>query len=228
MRLKQYINEITKVSDENVNKILDAGFINYKRTMKKIKIKAWPIQISALSAAFKDFNITFFMNDYKWVNKFFKVDKDDVGSTMPIQGTPIQIIINKKQLKNIESPSFRKKIFKTLTHELVHRKQFNSMDPEFLEYYNTNNVDLTTYFSQKVEIEAYARDAINELKDGDSEIVETYYYWIRGMSMVLWKRFLKKLYQYQDMYGNETSKTNLAFQIPELRFPDEEEDEDET
>jgi hypothetical protein len=224
MRLERYITEITKVSNNYVNKILDAGFINYKSIMKKVKIKAWPIQLAALKSAFKDFNITFMINDYKWMNKFFKIDSDDVGSTEKIQGTPIQIIINKKQLKNITSGVIRKKIFKVLSHELVHRKQFSAMDPEFMKYYSLKNADITQYFARKEEIEAYARDAINELKVGESDIVDSYYYWIKSMSMVLWKRFLKKLYQYQDLYGNDVSKNNLIKQLPELKIDDEEDD----
>jgi hypothetical protein len=225
MRLEKYINEITKVSDSYTNKIVDAGLINYKNIMKKIKIKAWPIQLAALASAFKDFNITFMIKDYKWMNKFFKIDQDDIGSTTKVQGTPIQIILKKKELKNITSGFIKKKISKVLTHELVHRKQFTSMDPEFMKYYSLKNADITQYFSRKEEIEAYARDAINELKDGKSDIVDSYFYWIKGMSMELWKRFLKKLYQYQDLYGDDISKKNLIKQLPELGTEEEDEDE---
>jgi len=226
MRLQNYINEITKVSDEEVNKILDSGFINYKRIVKKLRLRTWPLRLVALAIAFRDFNITFMINNYKWLNKRFDINKDNLGQTLPIKGTPIKLIINKKELKSITSKSLRKKLFDVLVHEVIHRKQFNKMSAKFLEKYDPKHNDVTAYLAQKEEIEAYAKDAVEELKKGNSDIVDSYYGWVKDMSEVLWRRFLKRLYQYQDIYGNDKSKENLKKQLPELKY--EWEDDDET
>jgi len=214
MRLKKHLNEITKVPEKKVKEILDRGFADFEKSAKKTPF--WPILLAKLKDSFSKYNIEFHNIDWR----FSKTYGISGGAEIEMGLPKISIGLTKKQIKNLnnktEIEKIKKEIFTTLTHELIHRKQNQRKSIEYIAYIDSHykqfkdaleGRSIIKYFSGKDEIEAYAREVLRdmEIDKNPEEILRTYF--IIGGSVL--KRFLKKLYQYTDIYGDNKTKQKL-------------------
>jgi hypothetical protein len=211
MRLVRHLNEITKLTDEELDEIIDGGFKKYKKLMKGTH-KLWPLMLLALNRAFMEYQIHFLP---KWSGRLMRASKDASAVTIP--AGPILVYLSKGDKKSFKSGnlnSIKKKLRTDLVHELIHRKQFKKI-PAIATSARTT-VDSQAYWFHPMEIEAYAREVPIELKEfGHSESI-TVYYMMRKDNKKGWKSFLKKAYQYVDMSGDKTMKKKFADQMKKL------------
>jgi len=223
MRLKQHLNEITKVPDEEIREILDKSFAIFE---KKKKPLLWPMLLTKLDLAFANYNIIFFRDKDMFGKELLNGKK---GTTVLEKGLPqIAISLTKEDIKGLKSRSgiekIKNKVFKVILHEIIHRKQNQRKSGEYIDYMYANigkfkaalsNQNLADYMSDKEEIEAFARQAVFNLeqKNTESEIINSYFQ-IGGDT---WKRFLKKLYQYLDMYGTDIGKEELEMKMKTIK-----------
>ena len=234
MRLQNYINEITKVSTKEVNKILDDGFKEYEKLAKHHKW--WVFRFFKLANAFKVYNIFFYIKN-GFLAKIHGIDKSTRGITTITADIPSVFIgLTKKQAKKLNTTSgindVKKEIKSTLFHELTHAKQAKEFSNEYRNYLKANISRFKTeaskstyneYISKKSEIEAYAREAVNDIEDNDFDIIFQYMETDKNIQ----KRFFKKLYQYLDMYGSDRAKVKFRLKmsgalkdIPDDEFDD--------
>jgi len=216
MRLQKYLNEITKVSDEEINNILNIGFSRFKEYMKSTKFRLWPIALINFIMAFKNFGISF-STEGGLFSKLIGSSKEAMGTTFT--GGTIHIYLSRKEIRSLKNLSsiknIRKKVFDILVHEITHKKQFSAMSKEGLKGVR-EPMEYAKYIGSSIEIEAFARGAADELKVGRSEIVNTYIEYLRPNSEKKWRDFLKKTYQYIDLYGNDKAKENFRSQVEYL------------
>lgn len=234
MRLQNYINEITKVSNEEVNKILDDGFKEFE---KRAKVhKWWLFRYFKLTEAFKVYNIFFYIKN-GILSKLHKIDKSTRGITTVTADIPtIFIGLTKKQVKKLNTTSginsIKKEVKSTLFHELTHVGQRKKISDNYLNYLRSNiekfkieskNSTYNEYISKKIEIEAYAREAVNDIENNNFDIVFQYL----EVDKEIQKRFFKKLYQYMDMYGSDKAKVKFRLKMSGALkdIPDEEFDD---
>lgn len=204
MRLQKYLNETTILTEEEVERILDIGFNRYEDWLSRSRFTFWPLVWLHLNYAFKDFNIYF---NYPW----FKA-KESLGFTV-IKSGNVNITLEKGDLKLLKTISgiekFRKKHRVTFYHELVHKKQYSKFSKEFKKkgaikkYASLSSDTILEYLSRDTEIEAFARQAVAELKNkGRLDVLDMYYEYVRGSNTKAWRKFLKKLYFYlRDIEG---------------------------
>ena len=221
MRLQNYLTEISKVSTKEAEKILDKGFSDYKKILKTQKIYFWLPRFFKLAAAFKESKI-FFFSESGILAKAKGVSNTEGGFSLINKGEipEIWIKLSKKELKSLSTDSgienVKKRIKSVFIHELVHRKQTQAKSKEYLDILMSKSKKIKQklksqnyddYLSSKSEIEAFARQATEELEKDEKEIIYTYLN--SDTSEKVKRRFLKKLYQYVDMYGSSTAKENL-------------------
>jgi hypothetical protein len=211
MRLVKHLNEITKLSDEELDEIIDDGFAEYKKIMKGTH-KLWPFMLLALNQAFMKYQIHFLP---KWSRMFMRASKGAAAVTIPTGA--ILIYVSKSDKKALKSGNVKgvKKMLRTdLAHELVHRKQFKKV-PAIATSARTT-IDSPGYWFHPMEIEAYAREVPIELKEfGISDSI-TLYYMMRNDNKKGWKSFLKRAYQYIDMSGDKNLKEKFTVQMKNL------------
>lgn len=207
MRLNKYLIEITNVTDEEIDGILDKGFEWYWDYMKK-KWKLWPLIFLAINTAFNDFGVAFYP---KFATHLIKgIPKGVKGLAVP--SGHIFVYLTRKEFKYLKNPAGIEKmkgiLRGTLTHELTHVKQYKKMPEKKIE----SIVNTGEYFFHPMEMEAYAREIPIELKQGHSETLELYHS-IKGENKKGWQKFLKKTYQYVDMENDEKLKLKLLKQM---------------
>lgn len=207
MRLNKYLTEITKVTDEEVDEILDKAFELYWDYMKD-KWKLWPLIFLAVNQAFSDYEVSIFP---KFTTRFFKHIGKSTRGVATKEGD-VWIFLTRKEFKNLHSKSgiekIKDKMRGTLTHELVHTRQFKKIPKKKLD----NVIDTEEYFFAPIEIEAYARQVPQELKKGESETLQMYHF-MKKQNKKGWRRFLKKAYQYVDMESDDKLKQKLLKQM---------------
>lgn len=215
MRLTNYLTEISKVSDIDVEKILDNGFKEYRRLIKK-NFSLFK-KLHYLKQAFLPYLISFYTsNDPVYKNVPMKG-----FSATGTKGTIIWLKIDKKDLKKLKTNSganqLKRKLEDTLAHELTHRFQDSKKSQEYKEFLLKNKdkkklqiEDYDDYISQKEEIEAFARQALYELDRGEATILQDY---IDLDNKKAKQRFFKKLYQYLQMYGSNTARENFEIHL---------------
>lgn len=220
MRLIKYINEISKVSNEEVNKILDDGFKKFEKRSKLYKW--WLFKYLKLIDSFKTYNIFFYIRD-GFLSKLFIFDKNTRGSTTLTTDIPkIYIGLTKKQLKQLNTTNginlIKNEIKSTLFHELTHVAQRKKISSNYLNYLRANidkfnqklkNITYDEYLSGKDEIDAFAREAVNNIENNDFDIILQYL----KTDKKIQKRFFKKLYQYLDVYGSNKAKIKFKLKM---------------
>ncbi len=221
MKFKQFLNEITKLSNEEIDKIIDNGFKEYEKIVKNYKW--WPFKYIKLMKSFKKYNIYFYVKD-GFLSKIFGIDENIRGITTITDDVPkVYIGLTKEQVKNLNNASGIKKIKKKLkgilSHELIHAGQRSQMKDEYINFLRKNTSKIKAemrkmtydeYISSKQEIEAFAREAVNDIENNNFDIVFQY---MDLKDKKIKKRFLKKLYQYMDMYGSIGAKTKLRIKM---------------
>ena len=206
MRLNSYLNELTMVSDKEIEELLDAGFNSYKKIMSGEKFKFWPLILEAIQRSFEPLNIRFIP---RWIAGLAKIKKTTKASTN-VFGL-IKVIVTIKEIKSLKSDSginnLKNKLRTILSHELTHRKQMAKMPIIALKQMKTRSSgEYLDYLSDPMEIESFAREAAYEIQKGESETIITYYNIVRLKDKKVWRKFLKKLYQYCDELGYNTFK----------------------
>ena len=214
MRLKQHLNEITKVDDKEVKKIIDKSFAEFE---KMSKTHFWPILYQKLLVAFHNYNIVFYSENGMFGKKVFN-DKSKAVTFMEKDMPLIAIALTKKEIKNLKKGSelhkIKNRLFNVILHELTHRKQHQKKSTEYIDFMNNNydkfiksiKGDFKGYLADKEEVEAYARQAVSDLEASpESDIIYSYMKLEKNTK----QRFLKKFYQYMDMYGSDKAKENL-------------------
>jgi hypothetical protein len=215
MRLQIYINEITDLSNEEVDDILDKGFERFKDLTKKSKFKPWPMILLYLQTAFKPLKIVFSPSG-TMLDKLLKIDYK--GATV-LSSKDIVIPITIEELRKLKNVSYvntyKNSIINTVTHELIHRKQPINTSLIKNKVKREEYEKRVSYYERPREIEAFAREAVRELENGDSDIVFMYNDEMQFVTKndKVWRTFLKKLYQYVDMYGSDRCKENLRKQL---------------
>lgn len=212
MRLVRHLNEITKLTDEELDEIIDGGFAEYKKIIKGT-YKLWPLMLLALNRAFMKYQILFLP---RWSSNIIPGMK---GTSAGIASTgAVGIFLTKGDKKAIKSGNLKyikKRLRADLAHELTHRKQFEKT-PTAKTSGRQTTIDSQAYWFHPMEIEAYAREVPIELKEfGNSESI-TVYYMMRNDNKKGWKSFLKKAYQYVDMSGDESLKKKFTVQMKKL------------
>ena len=210
MRLRKYITEMTEVDPKDIELIMNSALSTFKKKLAKEKFRGWPIVLRLLKGSFKPYNIEFFHNDQR-LRKYDNVKKVDYAMT-DIITSKIILLISTKELQSIKKPSdaskIKRKFTKILAHEITHAKQFKAMGTEYRKKLaSTYNEDEINYYSDPNEIEAYARQALDELEAGKDDVVTTY---IDHGKKKVWRNFIKKVYQYIDIYGSEKARKNLV------------------
>ena len=174
MRLRKHLNEITIVTDKEINDIIDPAFSTFSKLIGKTKWKTWPIIYMYLHRSFVSFGISILP---KFITNFgaLRKHKDNIAVTFP--GGLISIFITLKELKGLKSKSgikgYKKKVKEYLRHEITHVKQYSKVADDAEEYERIKPT-LYHYYADKTEIEAWARDAVEELRSGKSEVISTY------------------------------------------------------
>lgn len=219
MRLKSYLNEITKVSTKEIDDLLDKTFDGWKKETRIIK-KIWPSLALSLMSTLREMGIMVFVKD-SILGKIYGIGSTKGSTSYPIsKGIKPTIIIwvTKDDLKNLKTDGgiekFKKKIRGTLAHELVHQKQFENWSDEFIKYQREimpkikkklKSRSYEEYLSSPDEIEAWARQAALDLEEkGESDDIAASYGMVADRKVI--QRFLKKTYQYLDMYGSQKGK----------------------
>jgi len=203
MKFKQYLNEITTLTEDELDKIIDTIFSNFEKYMKKTKLKFWPIIAGILIKSAAPFRISVIP---KFLTRIGQAKKwSNASGTADASGN-ITIFLEIKELRSLKNKSgvnkIKKEFRKTLSHELIHRKQFEKIKNKgniSIKDYDNNKTD---YYSDKAEIESFAREAVEELKNNEGDVLLTYALLVKKQNNKAWKRFLKKLYQYIDDQSN--------------------------
>lgn len=201
MRLQKYINEITELTDEEIDEMVEDGMKRYRKKIAKSRFKFWPTILYSLDVAFLEkFNIRFIANfamtrQYnKYVNAVTAMKGDNPGF--------IKIRVKRKHIKDLKKggKNFEKYLKKTLSHELIHRKQIEKV-PSFVFKKSSINMTADEYYNDPMEIEAYAREATWEIINREKAKILGSFWEMKDEYPKVWRKFLKKFALY--MAGHE-------------------------
>lgn len=212
MRLQKYLNEITMVSNEEIAEIFNTAMeavgkdIKKHSWLSKSDIVLWVM----LNKAFNPFGISILPKKiFGFTPRGMKnVDKAFYG----IRTGKIVMALTKKDIDLVKTPSGRSKLvekfFEAIRHEMIHKKQFAGTSVEYKKALNksldnSGPQSIIDYFSDPQELEAYADQAVNAMLSEPGRQVWFTYAIIGQERPKVWKKFLKKTYQYmQSMDDN--------------------------
>lgn len=138
-----------------------------------------------------------------------------------ITKSDIYLVLGKYELKLLKSniKKFSQRVSEFLIHELIHRKQFEKVPHDILKSdkkISAQHGSFKKYLIDNEEVEAFAKQAVSELENGEYHVIKTYYKEIRNDYPEAWKKFLKKVYYYLES-SSEHAKNNLRDKLEKLK-----------
>lgn len=205
MRFKDYLNEITMVSNAEVEDILNMAMEAVGENIKKHPwlSKSDIILWIMLNSAFGPFGISILPKKiFGFTPRGIRnIDKAFYG----IGTGKVVMALTKKDIDLVRTPSGRSKLvekfFEALRHEMIHKKQYAGTSAEYRKALNrsmknSGTQNVIDYFSDPQELEAYADQAVNGMLTDAGRKVWLTYAIIGQERPKVWKKFLKKTYQY--------------------------------
>lgn len=194
MRLQQYINEITEVTEEEVVDILMQGFQQFGEIVSDLESRYNPVLLVTLNKVFESLGVGFRLTK----------DQHMEGGT-DVLTRKINLSITPQQLESLKTnkgiEAYGNNIMGILMHELIHKKQIEripqSKRENIFKKEREKKKEVYGYFASKDEIEAYARQAAYEASNLDKwDIVTMYKSMFKNKNKKVWNRFLKKFQYY--------------------------------
>jgi len=183
MRLKSFINEITTMSPQAVEKFVSKYKHNISKAISNSKnIKTF---CKNLNKIFNKNHITF---------KYSRSNEDDVGiigGKFDFDKEETVVYISNVNLDMEDLDDFILDLSSTLGHEFIH--MFQSIKAGGLE--SKEHKNLADYIKSHPETEAYAYDTYSELRLGKTDKLISIQVILKN-DIKTWKRFLKKVYLY--------------------------------
>jgi len=207
-RLKRYITEITKLRDREAKRIVKS---KQNKLVSIFDKKDWDMPKGFIGAImnviYKDENISFTIADIGDTSTAEKAGQKWFVDAVLMSDESITVYVNPKiedlvrKYKNnrndFEDSEFMKELIQILSHELVHREQWKRSGGKLLSKRYTADMPMRRYLSFPHELEAQAHDAATKLHRGD-EAPELEVYKIFGKGHPVFKRFMKKVFQFRE------------------------------
>lgn len=207
-RLRKYITEITRLQDKKAEKIVLSKLSKLTSAFDKKDWDMPPGFVGALMNIFyKSDNLSFTVADTSDASTAEKAGQEWLVDAVLMSDESIVVFINpnieelvrkyKDRRNEFENSKFVKEFKQILSHELVHREQWKKSGGKLLTGKRyTVDMPMRRYLSFPHEIEAQAHDAATKLHAG-KEAPELEVYKIFGIKHPVYKKFMKKVFQFR-------------------------------
>lgn len=209
-RLTRYLTEISRLRDIDAKKIVMFGL---PKLHKNFVRNNWDMPKNfigpVMSTVYDKFGLDFVEADPAEAEiAAMAFRKYFLGAAL-LTDANIDIYIDSKiedkikefrdmSLKEFSKTLFVKEFIEVLSHELVHREQWiKSRHLMLSPRYAGEDIPLRRYLSFPQEIEAHAHDAAMKLHNGE-KAPELEVYQLFGKKHPVFKRFMKKVYQFRE------------------------------
>ena len=207
------LDEITKLKDREAKKIVMSKIDKLFEAFEKLKwTSTHGVVGSIMNLYYKDAAISFTVAGSEEGDIGTKAGQDWFVDAVLMSDESIVMFLHPNidkeiaKIGEIEDPKERKKVLKTgkffreftqiLSHELVHRDQWAKSKGKMISKRYHAEMPVRRYLSFPHEIEAQAHDAATKLYRGE-EAPELEVYLIFGKKHPVFKKFMKKVYQFR-------------------------------
>jgi hypothetical protein len=201
-RLNRYITEVTRLKDKEAKKMVFSKLSKFEKMLDK---KNWQLHMlfaaTLLDISYKSHNLKFTLGTPEDTDLAKQEGRDFfLGATTDIDGEIVLFMSDdvefKQKIENFKDSQFIKEFIEVLSHELVHREQWEKSGGKLLSKGYDPDMSIRKYLSQKFEVEAHAHDAAMKLHKGE-DAPELEVYGVFGKSHPIFKRFMKKVFKFR-------------------------------
>jgi hypothetical protein len=201
-RLNRYITEITRLKDREAKRIVLSKLSKLEKLLDK---QDWNLDADLLATimliTYEKDDITFGIGKKTDIEISKQEGRDFILGAGTSVGGGITVYINGeikiRNKENLKNSKLIKELIEVLSHELVHREQWlKSKDKMLGDKGFDPDMSMRKYLSLKFEIEAHAHDAAVKLHNRE-EAPELEVYKVFGTKHPVYKRFMKKVFQFR-------------------------------